>query len=92
MEKLVLICLVFYVNIIYPQIDKKSIEDIANDFISTLSPDLRKKTLFDLNSPERTKFYFVPIDRKGVSLNSLNNNQKKSALKLLRASLSKDGF
>ena len=42
MEKLVLICLVFYVNIIYPQIDK-SIEDIANDFISTLSPDLRKK-------------------------------------------------
>ena len=92
MEKLVLICLVFYVNIIYPQIDKKSIEDIANDFISTLSPDLRKKTLFDLNSSERTKFYFVPIDRKGVSLNSLNNNQKKSALKLLRASLSKDGF
>ena len=92
MEKLVLICLVFCVNIIYPQIDKKSIEDIANDFISSLGPDLRKKTLFDLNSSERTKFYFVPIDRKGVSLNSLNNNQKKSALKLLRASLSKDGF
>ena len=92
MEKLFSICLLFYLNTTYSQVDEKSIEDIANDFISILSPDLRKKTLFDLNSSERTKFHFVPIERKGVSFNSLNKNQKKSALKLLRASLSKDGF
>ncbi|OUX39528.1 MAG: hypothetical protein CBE25_03880 [Flavobacteriaceae bacterium TMED265] len=92
MKNLIAICFFLYVHLAYSQMGKNNIEDIANDFISVLTPDLREKTLFDLNSSERTKFYFVPIERRGVSLNDLNKNQKKLALKLLRSSLSKKGF
>ncbi|MAJ31256.1 MAG: hypothetical protein CMC18_01190, partial [Flavobacteriaceae bacterium] len=72
MKNLITICFFLYTHMTYSQIGKNNIEDIANDFISSLTPDLREKTLYELNSSERTKFYFIPIERRGVSLNNLN--------------------
>ena len=57
--------------------------------------NLKEKTLFNFESvlfSEKTNMQFVPYKRKGSSFNDFNEVQKRSALKLLRASLSKEGF
>ena len=64
----------------------------ATDFIKTLSNELKSKTLFTLNDTERYNMNFIPIERKGPTFNDFNKKQKNAALKLLKASLSAEGF
>ena len=92
MKKSILICFLTFTHFTFPQFDNKSIENLAVEFVNTLSPDLKNRTIFNLETSERTKFSFVPIERKGTSFKDFDKYQKKAALKLLRASLSKKGF
>ena len=92
MKKSILICFLIFTHFTFSQFDNKSIENLAVEFINTLSPDLKNRTIFNLETSERTKFYFVPIERKGTSFKDFDKYQKKAALKLLRASLSKKGY
>ncbi len=64
----------------------------ANAFLTTLSPELKTQAMFPLNDPERFNFNFVPLARKGPTFNDFNEQQKTSALSLLRASLSEQGY
>lgn len=53
---------------------------------------LKEKAQFKYEDGERTNWNFVPIARKGVSLNELNEGQMEALIVLLRASLSEQGF
>jgi len=65
----------------------------ANEFLATLSPELKEKTLFTLlKDEERFNLNFVPKERKGPTFHDFNEQQKKAALALLRASLSSQGY
>lgn len=64
----------------------------AELFISSLSPDLKTKAVYGFDDSERFNWHFVPKSRNGVSLRELNENQRTSALNLLKASLSTQGF
>ena len=64
----------------------------ANNFLSTLTPDLKSRTLFPLKDEERFNFNFVPLDRRGPTFHDFNEQQKAAALALLRASVSEQGF
>jgi len=64
----------------------------ANAFLNSLSPEIRSKAYFTMNDPERYNIQFIPIARKGASFYDFNNEQKKLALELLRASLSSEGY
>jgi hypothetical protein len=64
----------------------------ANVFLNSLSDDLKSKAHYTLDDPERFNIQFVPIARKGASFHDFNDEQKKLALDLLRASLSNEGF
>ena len=64
----------------------------ANVFLNSLSDDLKSKAYYTLDDPERFNIQFVPIARKGASFHDFNDEQKKLALDLLRASLSNEGF
>lgn len=64
----------------------------ANAFLATLSPELKTQAMFPLSDPERFNFNFVPLARKGPTFNDFNEQQKASALSLLRASLSEQGY
>jgi hypothetical protein len=64
----------------------------ANEFLSTLSPELKSKVLFTLKDNERFNFNFVPIARKGPTFNDFNEQQKAAALALLKSSMSEQGF
>lgn len=64
----------------------------ARDFLATLSPELRSKTLFTLEDAERYNMNYVPIKRKGPSFHDFGKKQKQAALVLLRGSLSEEGY
>jgi hypothetical protein len=64
----------------------------ANNFLATLTPELKSKTLFPLKDEERFNFNFVPLDRQGPTFNDFNEQQKTAAIALLRASVSEQGY
>ncbi|WP_333818547.1 DUF3500 domain-containing protein [Ohtaekwangia sp.] len=64
----------------------------ANDFIVTLSSDLRAKAIYTWDDNERYQWHFVPKSRNGVNLHSLNEKQKSAAFALLKVCLSNQGY
>lgn len=64
----------------------------ASDFLNTLSPELKSRTLFALDDDERYNMNYVPLIRKGPTFHDFNETQKAAAVELLRASLSKEGY
>lgn len=71
----------------------------ADTFLTTLTPEQKKKASFDFTDPHRTKWYFTPqqdkekkFTRKGVRLEEMNADQKKAAMELLKTGLSAKGY
>lgn len=71
----------------------------ADAFVASLSPELKKKAVFDFNDPHRTKWYFTPqqdkekhFTRKGARLEEMSAEQKKAAMALLKSGLSAKGY
>ncbi|MBN9122982.1 MAG: DUF3500 domain-containing protein [Planctomycetes bacterium] len=71
----------------------------AAAFVASLSPELKKKAVFDFNDPHRTKWYFTPqqdkekhFTRKGARLEEMSAEQKKAAMALLKSGLSAKGY
>ncbi len=82
-----------YLSLLFAtQVNAQDLYQKANAFLDALSPELRSKAHFTLDDPERFNIHFVPIARKGASFHDFNDEQKKLALDLLRASLSNEGF
>ncbi len=82
----------FLVVICVGNVIAQDISDEANTFLQTLSEDLKSETLFPLQDAERYNWNFVPIDRQGPTFHDFNESQKKAALSLLAACLSKQGL
>jgi hypothetical protein len=64
----------------------------ARAFLASLPTDLRKQAAFPFDSPERTRWYFVPRERSGVSLLMLDDAQSELLGPLLGAALSPEGL
>ena len=64
----------------------------ANAFLDGLSPELRSQATFAVDDAERLNFHFIPRDRKGVSLKSLDAAGKARAHALVRTGLSQRGY
>ena len=64
----------------------------ANKFLETLSARQKEKTLFSFTDQERYNWHYVPKNRKGISLNDLNDIQRKAGMNLLRTALSDTGY
>ena len=73
--------------------------EAADQFLDSLSPELRNKAAFEFDAPHRTAWFFTPQQdrerkstRKGVSLEEMNEEQRKKALALLKAGTSAHGY
>jgi hypothetical protein len=70
----------------------------ADDFLASLSPELRKTGTFEFDDQERTGWYFTPqqkartFTRKGIRFEELNEEQRKKALALLKTGTSASGY
>ena len=69
-----------------------SSDELAKAFLASLSPDGRKEAQFAFEDDYRTTWNYVPIARKGASLDHMNEGQIARATLLLKASLSDVGY
>ncbi|WP_091866331.1 DUF3500 domain-containing protein [Pricia antarctica] len=72
--------------------EAQDISKKANAFLQTLSQELKEKTLFTLEDEERYNMNYVPMPREGVTFHDFDETQKRAALDLLKACLSKQGY
>ncbi|MBG47245.1 MAG: hypothetical protein CML05_03030 [Pseudozobellia sp.] len=70
----------------------QELHQLANDFLSSLSKELKEQTLYELTSDERKSFFYTPVYRKGTTFNQYNEAQTKAALALLKASISTEAY
>ena len=73
--------------------------DAAGEFLASLSPELKQKAAFPVDSEERLNWHFIPMQdkqrrptRKGVGLFEMNDAQRKAAMGLLKAGTSDKGY
>lgn len=67
----------------------------ASTFLASLTPAQRSAAAFELTSPDRTKWHFLPPEmfpRKGVTLRELDDAQRQAARELLKSGLSQRGY
>lgn len=64
----------------------------ACDFLLALEPEKREQVQYPFDAEERFNWSFVPKRRKGLTFHHMNENQRKAALSLLKASLSVQGY
>jgi hypothetical protein len=72
-----------------------NIEQAATRFLTALPAGLRQQASFAFSSNERTRWHWTNINavpRNGLALANMNNEQRTSALALLRSSLSETGY
>jgi Protein of unknown function (DUF3500) len=61
----------------------------AQDFAQSFDSVQRLKLLYPFDTEERYRFFYFPVNnRKGISFDQMNPNQKKAAVALIKASLS----
>ena len=53
----------------------------ASVFLQTLSEDQRAKIQFGFNEEERYNWHYIPRSRNGLTLNEMNDQQKKLLLR-----------
>jgi hypothetical protein len=64
----------------------------AQNFLSTLTPELKSKAQYALDDAERFNWNFVPIERKGLTFYDFSDKQRDAAMALLKSSLSEQGY
>jgi hypothetical protein len=73
--------------------------EAGEQFVESLSPELKEKAQFGFDDPHRTAWFFTPqqdkdrhFTRKGVRFEEMNDEQKKKALALLKTGTSTHGY
>lgn len=64
----------------------------ANRFMAMLDPGQKDSTVFPFDGDERYNYHFVPLRRKGITFNDMNEEQKRAALDLMRTCMSEESF
>ena len=60
----------------------------TQSFLKSLDTEKRNKAFFPYDTEERRSWFFVPIERKGLPLMEMNDEQKSAAINLINATLS----
>ncbi len=66
--------------------------ETANRLLAALSPEQKAKATFPFNDEERMHWFYVPIDRKGITWGEMSPYQRHLASALLASGLSQVGY
>ena len=64
------------------------ITQAASAFIDALSDEQRQRTIYDFMDGERIFWYYPPVNRHGLPLRDMSDDQRQLALALMRSGLS----
>lgn len=73
-------------------VDQQAMRAAALAWRDALDPELARQATFDLDSPVRTDWHFIPKEREGVNWGEMNLEQRRAAHQLLRTALSSQGY
>ena len=77
----------------YTRTDSVSVmTDTANRFLASLTAEQKAQATFPFADAERYRWFYVPIERKGLPLRAMAPYQKHLASALLSAGLSQTGY
>ncbi len=71
---------------------KKEVLKNTQNFLSTLTPELKSQAQYPFDDAERFNWNFVPIKRNGLTYYDFSDKQRDAATSLLKASLSEQGY
>jgi hypothetical protein len=71
---------------------RDEMQESAQAFLQTLSPEQRQKAIFPLDDAERFNWHFVPRERKGLPLKQMTPEQRQAAMAMLKTGLSQQGY
>lgn len=75
------------------QQDSRGMYKAANIFLNSLDKDQKAQAQYPYDSAERYRWHYVPLnDRKGISINELNAQQKDAAFALMKTAFSENGY
>ena len=93
--KLLLILLLLPFSLLAQNIKENSNAAKANNFITSLNEEQKKKVLFAFNEMNRYEWHYVPasmMPRRGIAIKDMDPNQKEKVYYLLQAFLSNEGY
>ncbi|WP_310587125.1 DUF3500 domain-containing protein [Tellurirhabdus bombi] len=61
-------------------------------FLQTLTPEQRQQVSFNFEDEERFNWFFVPRQRKGLTLKKMTESQQQAAMAILKTALSDQGY
>jgi len=64
----------------------------AKNFLASLDDSQKAEAVFKISDDERLNWHFVPLDRKGITLDKLRPEQDHLAYAMLNSVLSNEGF
>jgi hypothetical protein len=64
----------------------------SQNFLSTLTPELKSRAQYPFDDAERFNWNFVPIKRNGLTYYDFSDKQRDAATVLLKSSLSEQGY
>jgi len=64
----------------------------ATTLLAALSPEQKEKAMIPFNDPERMRWFYTPVVRKGLTLGEMAPHQQHLASALLAAGLSQAGY
>ena len=66
--------------------------EAVQQFQQTLDQDQQSRLTYNFEDDERYNWHFVPRDRNGLPLKTMNEDQRQAAMNLLKLSLSETGY
>jgi hypothetical protein len=72
-----------------PSTAVKEMAEACVKFVDSLSADQKSKTIFHFNDGERVFWYYPPMNRHGLPLRDMDENQRNLAYALMASGLSK---
>ncbi|MEA5139194.1 DUF3500 domain-containing protein [Arcicella rigui] len=84
------ICCIFHSAFSQKNSSQSSL-DATKAFLATLNPEQLATVSYPYDSEERSNWYYIPKERNGLWLKSMNEIQRKAAIEILKSTLSEQG-
>ncbi len=75
-----------------PAGEEAKVAGALRKFVGTLTEAQKQACVFTFDSEERFNWHFIPRERKGIAFKSMSDAQRKAAVEVLKASLSRGGY
>lgn len=90
--KLATLTFLLITSSLFVQAQKNVVLTNTQNFLGTLTPELKSGAQYPFDDAERFNWNFVPVKRNGLTFYDFSDKQRDAAMTLLKSSLSEQGY